>query len=54
MNNLEKLIYLHDRTGSATSFLLSKEELQEFINAAIAVGQDEGKWDERATKCSFC
>ena len=40
MNDLEKLIYLHDRTGSAKSFLLSKEELQEIINAAIAVGYE--------------
>lgn len=40
MNVLEKLIYLHDRTGSAKTFLLTKAELQEFINAAIAVGQD--------------
>lgn len=47
MNDLEKLIWNHDRTGAATSFLLSKEELQEFINAAIAVGQEgmQGKID---------
>lgn len=40
MTDLGKLIRLHDRTGSAKTFLLTKEELQEFINAAIAVGQD--------------
>lgn len=40
MNDLEKLVYLHDPRGSAKTFLLTKEEMQEFINAAIAVGQD--------------
>lgn len=40
MNDLEKLIYLHDPRGDAKTFLLTKAEMQEFVNAAIAVGQD--------------
>lgn len=58
MNDLEKLIWNHDRTGSATSFLLSKGELQEFINAAIAVGQEVRQCeqcDEHEAKiCLLC
>lgn len=38
MNELEKLIFLHDPRGDAKTFLLTKEEMQEFINAAIAIG----------------
>lgn len=51
MNELEKLIYLHDPKGDAKTFLLSKEEMQEFINAAIAVGHDSPLQQE---KCSVC
>ena len=42
MNDLEKLIYLHDPRGDAKTFLLTKEEMQEFINAAIAQGYEAG------------
>lgn len=38
MNEVERLIWLHDRTGTAKSFLLSKEELDAIVAAAHAMG----------------
>lgn len=54
MNDLEKLIYLHDPRGDAATFLLTKEEMQEFINAAIAVGQEDAPPCECDVTCDEC
>lgn len=40
MNDLEKLIWNHNKSGSATSYLLTPAELDEIVEAAIALGQD--------------
>lgn len=40
MNELDKLIWNHDKSGSAKTFLLTREELYEIVEAAIEVGQD--------------
>lgn len=49
MNPLEKLIWNHDKLGDAKSFLLTREELAEIVEAAQAVGYDlgyeEGSYD---------
>lgn len=38
MNPLEKLIWNHDKLGDAKTFLLTREELDEIMEAAHTLG----------------
>lgn len=43
MNDLEKLIYLHDPKGDAKTFLLTRAELNEIIEVAYELGWDRAE-----------
>lgn len=48
MNDLEKLIWNHDKLGDAKTFLLTREELDEIVEAAHELGTRKNSLRSRA------